>query len=143
MPRPRLIELRRIAAGFDHLAEQLQKTLASQRHLALRLLAVREEERRRLARELHDEFGQCLASIGAEAAFIGGRAEARDPDLLPAARAIAAVTAHMMESLQGILLQLRPGGTGGVRPERGPRGLVGLAASAGRLRVRAESGWGD
>lgn len=110
MPRPRLIELRRIAAGFDHLAEQLQKTLASQRHLALRLLAVREEERRRLARELHDEFGQCLASIGAEAAFIGGRAEARDPELLPAARAVAAVTAHMMESLQGILLQLRPVG---------------------------------
>jgi two-component system sensor histidine kinase UhpB len=110
MPRPRLIELRRIAAGFDHLAEQLQKTLAAQRHLALRLLAVREEERRRLARELHDEFGQCLASIGAEAAFIRGRAEARDPALLPAARAVAAVTAHMMESLQGILLQLRPVG---------------------------------
>jgi len=110
MPRPRLIELRRIAAGFDHLAEQLQKTLASQRQLAMRLLAVREEERRRLARELHDEFGQCLASIGAEAAFIGGRAETRDPELLPAARAIAAVTAHMMESLQGILLQLRPVG---------------------------------
>ncbi|HQX05694.1 MAG TPA: histidine kinase [Zoogloea sp.] len=110
MPRPRLIELRRIAAGFDHLAEQLQKTLAAQRHLALRLLAVREEERRRLARELHDEFGQCLASIGAEAAFIRGRAEMRDPELLPAARAVAAVTAHMMESLQGILLQLRPVG---------------------------------
>ena len=110
MPRPRLIELRRIAAGFDHLAEQLQKTLAAQRHLALRLLAVREEERRRLARELHDEFGQCLASIGAEAAFIRGRAEVRDPELLPAARAVAAVTAHMMESLQGILLQLRPVG---------------------------------
>jgi protein-histidine pros-kinase len=130
MPRPRLIELRRIAAGFDHLAEQLQKTLASQRHLALRLLAVREEERRRLARELHDEFGQCLASIGAEAAFIGGRAEARDPDLLPAARAIAAVTAHMMESLQGIL-PAAAGGTGGVRPERGPRGPGG-AGGVGR-----------
>ena len=110
MPRPRLIELRRIAAGFDHLAEQLQKTLAAQRQLAQRLLAVREEERRRLARELHDEFGQCLASVGAEAAFIAARAEASDPTLLPAARAVSAVTGHMMESLQGILHQLRPVG---------------------------------
>jgi protein-histidine pros-kinase len=110
MPRPRLIELRRIAAGFDHLAEQLQKTLAAQRQLAQRLLAVREEERRRLARELHDEFGQCLASVGAEAAFIAARAESTDPTLLPAARAVSAVTGHMMESLQGILHQLRPVG---------------------------------
>lgn len=44
MPRPRLIELRRIAKGFDHLAERLQKTLAGQRHLAQRLLAVREDQ---------------------------------------------------------------------------------------------------
>ncbi|WP_374490415.1 histidine kinase [Zoogloea sp.] len=110
MPRPRLIELRRIAAGFDHMAAQLQKNQQAQRQLALRLLAVREEERRRLARELHDEFGQCLASVGAEAAYITARAEIHDPALLPAARAVAGVTAHMMESLQGILHQLRPVG---------------------------------
>ncbi len=110
MPRPRLIELRRIAAGFDHLVERLEATLAARRQLAQRLLAVREEERRHLARELHDEFGQCLASVSAEAAFIGARAERSDPSLLPAARAVSAVTAHMMESLQGILHQLRPVG---------------------------------
>ena len=110
MPRPRLVELRRIAAGFDHLAERLGRTLAEQRRLAQRLLAVREEERRHLARELHDEFGQCLASIGAEAAFVQARAEMQDAALLPAARAIAATTTRMMESLQGILLQLRPVG---------------------------------
>lgn len=110
MPRPSLIELHRIAAGFDHLTERLQKTMADQRHLAQRLLAVREEERRHLARELHDEFGQCLTSIGAEAAFITGRARERQPELLPAAQSIASVTAHMMESLQGILCQLRPVG---------------------------------
>ncbi|MBH2009164.1 MAG: sensor histidine kinase [Xanthomonadaceae bacterium] len=110
MPRPSLIELRRIAAGFDHLTGRLQKTMAEQRHLAQRLLAVREEERRCLARELHDEFGQCLTSIGAEAAFITARARERQPELLPATQSIASVTAHMMESLQGILCQLRPVG---------------------------------
>lgn len=110
MPRPRLIELHRIAAGFDHLTGRLQKTMAEQRRLAQLLLAVREEERRHLARELHDEFGQCLTSIGAETAFITARMRERQPELLPAAQSIASVTAHMLEALQGILGQLRPVG---------------------------------
>jgi PAS domain S-box-containing protein len=38
-------------------AERLQ-------HLSRRVLAVQEEERRHLSRELHDEFGQLLAAIG-------------------------------------------------------------------------------
>lgn len=110
MPRPRLLELRRIAAGFDHLTGRLQQTMAEQRRLAQRLLAVREEERRHLARELHDEFGQCLTSIGAETAFITARTRERQPELLPATQSIAAVTSRMLESLQGILGQLRPVG---------------------------------
>ncbi|WP_374482293.1 histidine kinase [Zoogloea sp.] len=110
MPRPQLVELRLIASGFDHLVVRLQQTLAGQRQLALRLLTVREEERRHLARELHDEFGQCLASIGAEAAYVSAAVQNSRPDLLPAAQAIASVTGHMMESLQGILHQLRPVG---------------------------------
>jgi len=125
MPRPRLVELRRIGAGFDHLAERLQKTMAEHRQLAQRLLAVREEERRHLARELHDEFGQCLASVGAEAAFITERARIDQPDLLPAAQAIGSVTAHMMESLQGILTQLRPVGLDAFGLRAGIEQLVG------------------
>ncbi len=110
MPRPALIELRRISAGFDHLAERLQETSRGQQQLAQRLLAVREEERRHLARELHDEFGQCLASIRAEAACVAELAAERVPALQPSADAIARTAAQMMEALQGILHQLRPVG---------------------------------
>lgn len=112
MPRPGLLELRRIAVGFDHLAARLQDTLAAQRQLAQRLISLREEERRHLARELHDEFGQCLVSIAAEAAFIATRTRAGlgGAAIEPAVGAITSVAAHMMASLQDILCQLRPMG---------------------------------
>jgi two-component system sensor histidine kinase UhpB len=110
MPPVELVELDSIARGFNHLAERLQQTLTQQRQLAQRLLHVREEERKHLARELHDELGQCLASIQAEAAFAGELARDGVPALLPCADAIAHTTARMMEVLQQILHKLRPVG---------------------------------
>ena len=46
---------------------QLQRALAENRHLMARLLDVQEQERRRLARELHDELGQTLNAIRLDA----------------------------------------------------------------------------
>jgi PAS domain S-box-containing protein len=43
--------------------EALKESACRLQHLSRRLLAVQEEERRHLARELHDEFGQLLATV--------------------------------------------------------------------------------
>lgn len=135
MPRPRLIELHRIAEGFDHLAERLQRTDRRQRQLAQRLLSVREEERRRLARELHDEFGQTLTSIRAEASMVAEDAGDRMPELQPSLSAIGRMTGDMMENLQRILHQLRPVAL----EEFGLRAsLEQLVASARRARPGCE-----
>lgn len=108
MPIPALVELKRIAEGFNNFAGQLEATTEDMKQLAKKLISVREEERHHLARELHDEFGQYLTSISAEAACINNLAEHEFPSILPSSRAISNITVHMMESLQGILHQLRP-----------------------------------
>jgi protein-histidine pros-kinase len=108
MPAFALIELNRIGEGFNHLADRLQSTIHNQQRLAHRLLTAREEERIHLARELHDEFGQYLASLNAEAAFARELADEGVPDLRPCAEAIGRIASHMLESLQQILHRLRP-----------------------------------
>lgn len=108
MPSFALIELNRIAEGFNHLADRLARTIHSQQRLAHRLLSVREEERQHLARELHDEFGQYLASLNAEAAFARELADEGVPTLRPCADSIVRTIEHMMETLQQILHRLRP-----------------------------------
>lgn len=108
MPGFALIELNRIGEGFNHLADRLESTINSQQKLAHRLLSVREEERQHLARELHDEFGQYLASLNAEAAFARELADEGVPALRPCADSIVKTVEHMMETLQQILHRLRP-----------------------------------
>ncbi|HEU4844707.1 MAG TPA: HAMP domain-containing sensor histidine kinase [Burkholderiaceae bacterium] len=118
MPSFALIELDRIGAAFNHLVDRLDQTIRGQQRLAHRLLSVREEERAHLARELHDEFGQYLASLNAEAAFARELAEEGVPALLPCAVSIGKTSGHMMEVLQQILHRLRPSGLTefGLRP---------------------------
>lgn len=110
MPTFALIELNRIGEGFNHLADRLESTIQCQQRLAHRLLSAREEERQHLARELHDEFGQYLASLNAEAAFARELADEGIPALRPCADSIRNTAEHTMEALQQILHRLRPVG---------------------------------
>jgi methyl-accepting chemotaxis protein len=82
-----LAELSAVGDVFNHLAGSLEATLAERNALTQRLIAVQDEERRHLARELHDEFGQCLAAISAVAASADQTARRDIRRLPPPARA--------------------------------------------------------
>ena len=70
LPRFRAAEFNLIARAFNELSENLARTNAARAELTTRLFHVQEEERRALARDLHDEFGQCLSATAALAASI-------------------------------------------------------------------------
>jgi signal transduction histidine kinase len=100
-------EFNHIAHAVNDLASRLAATTAERIALTKRLFEVQEEERRALARDLHDEFGQCLTATAALAAAIEAGAESAHPDVAEDARAIARITRQMMATLRGALARLR------------------------------------
>ena len=108
LPTFDLAELSAIADVFNQLAGRLETTLVERNTLTRRLIVVQDEERQHLARELHDEFGQCLAAVNAMAVSAGQTAARECPALLPECQSIASTAAHMMDALRGALLRLRP-----------------------------------
>jgi len=60
---PRVHEMFTAATISEHRRRQLEKTNAELRLLSARVMSLQDDERRRLARELHDGIGQYLAAI--------------------------------------------------------------------------------
>ncbi len=63
-------DLRAVTRVFNHMAAQLEKAEASKNLLEEQLSMVQEEERAELARDLHDEIGPLLFSVGLDAAAV-------------------------------------------------------------------------
>jgi two-component system sensor histidine kinase UhpB len=112
LARPRQRELAVIVERFNALAEALDALRAENARLGQRLITAQDDERRRTARELHDEVGPCLFGLKANAASIAAAA-GKLPE--PAALTIGERVHDMMaiiDRLQGInrslLNRLRP-----------------------------------
>ncbi len=90
------------------LVTQLEKdarNTQSLQDLSTKLITAQEEERRRIARELHDEVGQALTAMKVEL-VIAQRAIVRSagsPQLLGAAQAMADSTLHAVRDLSRLL----------------------------------------
>lgn len=82
--------------------------LEGNRFLIHKSLAVQEEERRNLARELHDELGQCTTAIQADAEIIHELSQQRDAKIETSARAILDVSARIYDVVHSMMQRLRP-----------------------------------
>jgi signal transduction histidine kinase len=108
LPHFRVKDLDDIADSFNHCAQALQSAAAQRRTLNLRLIAVAEDERRRLARELHDELGQSLTAIKVDAAFIERAAREALPAVATCAHGVGEVVDDIMALTRSMLSRLRP-----------------------------------
>ena len=88
--------------------DDLQHLLAQHRALAARLEGIREEERTRLARELHDELGQSLTAIKMGLSFLCDH-RPQGPERARRWQAVLKLIDDTMLSVQKISTELRPG----------------------------------
>jgi signal transduction histidine kinase len=108
LPHFHVKDLDDIADSFNHCAQSLQSAAEQRRTLNLRLIAVEEDERRRLARELHDELGQSLTAIKVDAAFMEREARGVLPTVVTCARGVAQIVDTIMALTRNMLSRLRP-----------------------------------
>jgi PAS domain S-box-containing protein len=87
---------------------QTERLLAENRALAKRNMEIQEAERKAIAQELHDELGQGLTAIRADAEAIIAKIGDRDPTIVESARAIAHVSERVYETAHAIMRSMRP-----------------------------------
>jgi len=107
LPALRLREMDTIGRALNHLAAALGAAQDARRMLSLKLLTSQEEERARIARELHDEFGQTLTAMRADALWLT-KQTATDPDKQAVAQELTGHCERLHVGIRNLLRRLRP-----------------------------------
>lgn len=130
-------ELDAIAASLRHLAGSLHDAEDARRVLAHQVHSLQEDERAKLAAELHDEFGQRLTALRVDAAWLQRQVHEGDPRHAVIA-GMGEQVARIQDEVRSLLSRLRPLGPAALDDDA--RTLLSLA----RMRTLIESlvaGW--
>ena len=87
---------------------RLRESYEMLRELTSRRETAREEERRHIAREMHDELGQYLTALRMRASALRMRFDNAQPELFEEARTLIALVDQTMLVARGVITSLRP-----------------------------------
>lgn len=103
-------DLAPVAAGVDDLAQALGQAQADRARLQRRVVTRGDEERKAVARDLHDEMGPCLFGLRVEADAL--REAATTPVIASHAQAISDIAEEIARVNRALLGDLRPAAVG-------------------------------
>jgi len=89
--------------------QDLERSREQLRNLYTHLQSVREKERTRIARELHDELGQLLTALNTDLIMLQKRIPAKEVTLLEKTDVMVKLIDMTMNTLKRIYMNLRPG----------------------------------
>lgn len=140
LPAFSLREFSQVAGAINTLAAALSDSRAAQRQLARQLIQLQEDERRALARELHDETGQTLTAIGVTAAYLERHAgQLAAAQIAECAQDLRRDVRSSREQLRAMLKRLRPHGLDGPGLASALRELLaGWQQRAGAISFRLD-----
>jgi signal transduction histidine kinase len=101
-------EIEVLSNSFNTMAEQLEKTYRSLHNLSAHLLSVREEERKAVAREVHDELGQVLSTLKIDLSWLKKRLPEEREELTQKAISMLELIDSTIDIVQNITSELRP-----------------------------------
>jgi two-component system sensor histidine kinase UhpB len=109
IPHLKTVELRSIGRKFNHMVKTLEASISKNHQLSQQLIHLQETERKKLARDLHDEFGQSLTAIHADAAALKILANKAYPKIKPSVYAISDLSKYLMDLVSSMLGRLKLG----------------------------------
>jgi len=96
-----------IGRALNHMAGTLALAQEQRRALSLKLVSSQEDERTRLSRELHDEFGQRLTAMRADIGWLMRKID-ESPPLREVLAGMDDQCAHLQQDIRELLQRLRP-----------------------------------
>jgi signal transduction histidine kinase len=99
-------EVGQVAVAFDVMTHQLKEKEEERSQLLAKVIAAQEDERKRIARELHDEAGQLLTSLLLGITHL--EQSLANPRLQEQASDLRSRTTEALEMMKDMALELRP-----------------------------------
>lgn len=106
-------EIRSICCSLNLLAAALQRTQKDNQRLTANMISIQDEERRDIARELHDELGPYLFAMRADASLVKREIEKAEIDKVRVLRLNGQISSHLdllQQTNRRVLERLTPAG---------------------------------